>query len=140
MKIIILRHFEIQTNHLILVWVQGLELIHKKSGFCYPKGPLTEHKMKRKDWQILLSCLTKLWNMKVTVIPIVVGALRTVPNGLWKRMAKFEIRRIKTIQTTVLWRTVRILRIVQETMRDLLSLKFQWLLVKASVENSKGKK
>ena len=46
--------------------------------------------------------LKKLWNMRVTVIPIIVGALRTVPKGLEKRLEERQIRgRIETIQTIV---------------------------------------
>ena len=43
----------------------------------------------------------KLWNMRVKVIPIVVGALEMVPKSLGKRLEELEIRgRIETIQTT----------------------------------------
>ena len=48
-------------------------------------------------------------NMKVTVIPIVVGAYGTVPKGLNKRLKKLEISgRIETIHTTAFLRSVRI--------------------------------
>ena len=54
--------------------------------------------------------------MRVTVIPIVVGALGSVPKGLVKKQEELEIRgRIKTIQTTEFVRSVKILRKVQET-------------------------
>ena len=54
--------------------------------------------------------------MKVTVIPVVIGALRTIPKGLVKGLKNLEIRgRVETIQTTVLLRSVRILRRVLET-------------------------
>ena len=54
--------------------------------------------------------------MKVKVLPIVVGALRTIPKSLEDRLNKLEIRgRIKTIQTTALFRSARILRRVLET-------------------------
>ena len=63
--------------------------------------------------------------MKVTVIPIVIGALGTIPEGLVKRLENLEIRgQRETIQTTAL-RPARILRRVLETKGDLLSLKFQ---------------
>ena len=65
--------------------------------------------------------------MKVTVILIVEGALWTVPKELVKELEDLEIRwQVETIQTTVLLRSVRILRSVLETWRDLLSLKLQW--------------
>ena len=46
----------------------------------------------------LASELKRLWNMKVTVIPIVVGALGTVPKGLENRVCDLKIRgRIVTV-------------------------------------------
>ena len=60
--------------------------------------------------------LKKLWNMKVTVVPIVIGALDTIIKGLLKGLEDFEIGgRVETIQTTALLRTARILRQVLET-------------------------
>ena len=41
---------------------------------------------KRDKYQDLARELKKLWNMKVTVIPIVIGALGTVTNRLVKRV------------------------------------------------------
>ena len=55
--------------------------------------------------------LKKLWNMRVKMIPIVVGALGTVPINLEKRLEELEIRgRIETIQTTALLQSARIPR------------------------------
>ena len=60
--------------------------------------------------------LKKLWNMKVTVIPIVIGVLGTVTKGLIKSLKDLEISgRVETIQTTALLRSARILRRVLET-------------------------
>ena len=68
----------------------------------------------------------KLWNVKVTVILIVIGALGTVTKGLIKGLEDLEIRgKIETIQTTALLRWARILRRVLETRGDLLSLRPQ---------------
>ena len=59
---------------------------------------------------------------KVTAIPIVVGALKTIPKNLEQRMGKLEIRgRIETVLTTEQLRSVRILRRVLESCGDLLS-------------------
>ena len=45
--------------------------------------------------------LKKLSNMRVTVIPIVLGSLGTVPKGFEMELVGLEIEeRIKTIQTT----------------------------------------
>ena len=65
--------------------------------------------------------------MKVTIVPIVIGAFRTVTKGLLKGMEDLEVSgRVETIQTTALLKTVRILWRVPETWGDLLSLKLQW--------------
>ena len=60
--------------------------------------------------------LTKLWNLKVTIITIVIGVFGTVTKGLLKGQEDLEVRgRLETIQTTALLRTARILRRVMET-------------------------
>ena len=71
--------------------------------------------------------LKKLWIMKVTFIPIVIGAFGIVTKGLLKGLEDLEVGgRVETIQTTALLRTARILRRVPETWGDLLSLSLQW--------------
>ena len=58
----------------------------------------------------------KLWNMKVTMIPIVIRTLRTIPKRLVKELEDLEIRwQVDTIQTTALLISARILRRTQET-------------------------
>ena len=75
----------------------------------------------------------KLWNMKVTIIPIVIGAFGTVTKGLLKGMEDLEVGgREETIQTTALLRMARILRRVLETCGHLLSLKLQWKIISVS--------
>ena len=57
--------------------------------------------------------------MKVTVVPIMIGALGTITKGLLKGLEDLEVGgRVETIQTTA--------RRVLETWGDLLSLKLQW--------------
>ena len=64
--------------------------------------------------------------MKVTIIPIVIGAFGTATKGLLKGLDDLKDGgRVETIQTTTLLRTARILRRVLETCGDLLSLKIQ---------------
>ena len=59
--------------------------------------------------------LKKLWNMQVTIIPIVIGAFGTVTKRLLKGLEDLEVgRRVETIQMTALLRTGRILRRVLE--------------------------
>ena len=60
--------------------------------------------------------LKNLWNMKVTIIPIVIGDFGTVTKGLLKGLEDSEFGdRVETIQTTTLLKTARILRRVLET-------------------------
>ena len=94
---------------------------------------LADHRIKMKECQKkdkyldLARKLKILWNMKVAIIPIVIGAFGTVTKGLLKGREDLEVgRRVETIQTTTLLRTARIGRRVPETWGDLLSLKLPW--------------
>ena len=59
--------------------------------------------------------------MKVTVIPIVVGALGTVTKGLVRGLGGLELRgRVETIQSTEVLRSPTISRRVLETWKNLL--------------------
>ena len=75
--------------------------------------------------------------MKVTIVPIVIGALGTITKGLLKGVEDLEIGgRVETIQMTALLRTARILRRVLETWgHSNSSVKPS---VNADVKNSKG--
>ena len=57
--------------------------------------------------------------MKVTILPIVVGAFGTVSKGLFKGLEDLEVGgQVETIQTTALLKTARILeesRRIEET-------------------------
>ena len=60
--------------------------------------------------------MKKLWDMKITIVPIVIGALGTITKGLIKGLDDLEVGGlVETIQTTELLRTARILRRVLET-------------------------
>ena len=60
--------------------------------------------------------LKKQWNMKVTIVPIVIGAFGTITKRLLKGLDDLEVGgRVETIQTSALLRTARILRRVLET-------------------------
>ena len=78
---------------------------------------------KRDKYLDLARELKKLWNMKVTIIPIGIGAFGKVTKGLLKGLEDLEVGvRVEIIQTTALLRTARILRRVLETWGDLLPL------------------
>ena len=117
--------FNIQMDHLIPARRPDLIIINKKKkrtckivDFAVP----ADHRIKlkeceKKDKYVDLAWeLKKLWNMQVTIIPIVIGAFGTVTKGLLKGLEDLEVGgRVETIQTTALLRTARILRRVLET-------------------------
>ena len=123
----ILCDFEIQTDNLIparlpeLVIVNEQEKKKKKKrtsrivDFTVPEDPrvIIKENEKRIKFLVFAKIIKKkqLLNMKATVIPIVIGALGTVPRGLGKGLEDLEIRRqVEIIQTTALLRSVRTLR------------------------------
>ena len=127
--------FTIQTDHLIPARRPDLIIINKKKRTCkivdfaVPSGHRIKLKEceKRDKYLDLARELKKLWNMQVTIIPILIGAFGTVTEGLLKVLADLEVGgRVETIQTTALLRTARILRRVLKTWGDLFSLRPQW--------------
>ena len=93
---------------------------------------LADHRVKLKEREKYLDLareFKKLWNIKVTIIPIVIGALGTVTKGLEQGLEDLEIKgRVETIQTSALLSSVRILWRVPETWGDL-SLKLHWVTI-----------
>ena len=94
----------------------------KKSGqimnIAFPADQRVKMKKseKRDKYLNLAKELKILWDVKVTVIPVVIGALGTVTKGLIKGLEDMEIRgRVETIQTTALLKLARIMRRVLET-------------------------
>ena len=69
--------------------------------------------VKEDKYHDLARDLTKLCNMKVIVIPVIVRALGIVLKNLKKKLDELEIRRI--IETKSLLKSARILRSVLET-------------------------
>ena len=68
----------------------------------------------------------KIRNIKVTVIPVVIGALGKIPKGLVKWLENIEIMgQVETIQTRALLILAWIERKVLESCGDLLLLKLQ---------------
>ena len=127
--------FNIQTDHLIQARRSDLIIINKRKRICkvvdfaVPADDRINLKESEKEdkYVDLARGLKKLWNMKVTIVPIVIGTLGTVTKGILKGLEDLEVGgRVDTIQTTTLRRTARILRRVLETWGDLLSLKPQW--------------
>ena len=133
--------FNIQTDHLIPARRPDLIMTNKKKkkriwkivDFAVPvDNRINLKECEKKDKYLDLAReLKKLWNMKVTIVPIVIGALGTITKGLLKGLEDLEVgRRIETIQMTALHRTARILRRVLETWEDLLALRLQWKTIR----------
>ena len=85
----ILWEFEIQTDHLIPTRRPDLVIISKtkkknqlNSELCRPGGPQSENQGKRNKYLDFVRELRKLGNMKMTVIPMVIGVHGMVPKGL----------------------------------------------------------
>ena len=122
----------IQTDHLIPTRRPDFIIINKKKKrICkiVDFAVSADHRINLKEsekkdkYLDLARELKKLWNMKVTIVPIVIGALGTITKGLLKGLEVLKVGgRVETIQTTAL---LRILRRVLETWGDLLSLKLQ---------------
>ena len=138
----ILWDFDIQTDHLISARRPDKVIVNKRkkekkkenlqnSGLV---SRLTTQwnwkKAKRRisTWTLLGNWKkNKLYNMKVTVKPIVMAAFDTVIEGLVQGLEDLEIkRRLETIQTIALFRSVRILWRILEIWGDFLSFKLQW--------------
>ena len=108
--------FDIHTDHLISARRPDLIIINKKEKkrickivdfavLAEPRIKLKETEKKDKYLDLARE-LKKLCNMKVTIIPIVIGAFGTVTKGLLKGLEDLKIRgRVETIQTTTLLRT-----------------------------------
>ena len=113
-------------------WVSFIIYMYLSTLQCNFAVP-ADHRIKLKEcekkdkYHDLARELKKLWNMQVTIIPIVIGAFGTVTKGLLKGLKDLEVGgRVETIQTTALLRMARILRRALETWGDLLSLRLQW--------------
>ena len=126
---------DIQTDHLILARQPGLIKIHKEDKTCrvvdfaVPVGHRVKVKEseKKNNYLDLAREMKRMWNIKVSIIPIVNDALGTVTKGLVHRLKDVDIAgRVETVQTTALMWSARIPRRVLKTWRDYLCLKLQW--------------
>ena len=102
--------FNIQTDHLIPARRPDLIIINKKKRIwkIVDFAVSADHRINLKEsekkdkYLDLARELKKLWNMKVTMVPILIGALGTVTKGLSKGLEDLEVGgRVETIQTTV---------------------------------------
>ena len=126
--------FQIHTDNLISARRPNLIIINKKKkkrtvNFAVPDDHIIKLKEceKRDKYIDLARELKKLWNVKMTIVPIVIGAFGMGTKGLLKSLKQLEVGgREEIIKRTVLLNTDRILRRILETGGSLLSLKLQW--------------
>ena len=86
---------------IILIILIIIKRICKIVDFAVP----ADHRIKLKECEKkdkyldLARELKKLWNMKVTIVPIAIGAFDTITKGLLKRLEDLEVGgRVETIQ------------------------------------------
>ena len=115
--------FSIQTDHVKEARRPDLVVVDKKERSCkiivfaFPGDSGIEKKEKDKieKYQDLGRELQKIWNVKVKIIPLVVGSLGAIPKQFGNRLKQIGIT-IGTaqVQKTALLGTARILRKVLE--------------------------
>ena len=119
----ILWDFSIQTDHVIearrpdLVAVDKNERICKIIDFAVPGDSRIKEKGKDKieKYQDLGRALQEIWNVKVKIIPLLIGSLGAIPKQFGNRLKQIGITvGTAQVQKTVLLGTARILRKVPE--------------------------
>ena len=119
----ILWDFSIQTDHVIEARRPDLVVVDKKRRTCkiidfvVPGDSRIEEKEKEKKemYQDLRRELQKIWNVRVKIIPLVVGSLCAIPKHFGNRLRESGVTaEIGQVQKTVLLGTARILRKVLE--------------------------
>ena len=114
--------FSIQTDHIMEARRPDLVVVDKKRickiiDFAVPGDSriAEKEKDKREKYQDLRRELQKIWNVKVKIIPLVVGSLGAIPKQYGNRLKEIGITAgTAQVQKTVLLGTARILRKVLE--------------------------
>ena len=130
----ILWDFKIQIDHLIPTRRQDLVIVNKtknlpNSRHIHPGKLQTENQRKWKERQVLKPCQRvkkKLWNIKATVIPVVIGAHWMIPKSLIRGWRSWKLDEPRPSKLQHCWN----LRSVLEIWGDLLSLRLSensWL-------------
>ena len=118
----ILWDFMVQTDHVIAARRPDLIVLDKKNKVCqiidfavpYDTGVVQKEAEKIEKYQDLAREL-RIWKVKTQIIPVVIGALGTIPKTLVQWLEKIGIRtKIGELQKTVLLHSARILRRVLE--------------------------
>ena len=115
----ILWDFNIQTDHVIQHRRPDVVLLDKTKKMCHlidiavPGDTRVASKEMEKieKYQDLARELRKIWQVKVKVVPVVVGALGTIPKALGKHLDEIGTNvRVDLLQKAALLGTARILR------------------------------
>ena len=118
-RVKILWDFNIQTDHVIEHRRPDVVVLDKHEKMCHlidiavPGDSRVEAKENEKvqKYQDLARELRKLWQVKVNVVPVVVGALGTIPKALEKHLKEIGTSvRVELLQKAALLGTARILR------------------------------
>ena len=118
----ILWDFSIQADHVIVAWRPDLIVVDTKEESCKitdfavsGDSRIDEEKNKTEEYQDLGRELQKIWDVKVKIIPLVVGSLGAIPKQFGNRLKQTGTTVGTTqVQKTVLLETARILRKVLE--------------------------
>ena len=110
--------FSIQTDHVIEARRPDLVIVGKKERSCKiidfavpGDSRIEKEKDKIEKYQDLGRELQKIWNVKVKIIPLVVGPLGAIPKQFGNRLNQIGIAvGTAQVQKTVLLGTARILR------------------------------
>ena len=114
---------KVQTDHVIEARHPDMIVVDKVKKTCaiidfaipYDSRVNNKEMEKIEKYQNLARELRKLWNMKVKVIPIIIGTLGTTPRQVKKRLEVIgKETRVKELQKTVNIHSARILRKVLE--------------------------
>ena len=120
----ILWDFSIQTDHVISARRPDIVVINKKAKTCVVidvavpgDRRVVEKEVEKIDkYQDLAREIRKLWKLKTKVIPVVIGALGTIPKRLPGFIKEIGVdTNIELIQRSVLLGTARILRRVLDS-------------------------
>ena len=116
--------FNIQTDKEIQARRPDLVVVNRKDNQCFiidiavpnDSGIFEKEKEKIEKYQDLRRQIAKLWSIKTSVVPIVVGTLGTVTNNrLGKHLKTFGVTAtVELLQKAALLGTARILRKVLE--------------------------
>lgn len=116
--------FNIYTDHVIEARRPDIVLVNKETKECVvidiavPGDVRVDRKEDEKieKYRDLCRELGRLWGVRCSVVPVVVGALGTIPKRLKSYMALLDINlSVETIQKSAILGTARILRKVLET-------------------------